>query len=79
MSSNQPPSGGCVLKQPLKRLRMGMKGQPPSGGCVLKHQLTAEVVKPLYRQPPSGGCVLKPRLLNSPLLYETSRLQAAVC
>ena len=32
----QPPSGGCVLKQPYARLRDEIQAQPPSGGCVLK-------------------------------------------
>ena len=33
---NQPPSGGCVLKQ-IKFGRVGFfPTQPPSGGCVLK-------------------------------------------
>ena len=34
--SNQPPSGGCVLKR-LYRLQIALRSsQPPSGGCVLK-------------------------------------------
>ena len=34
---NQPPSGGCVLKQiPHEQIPEG-ESQPPSGGCVLKH------------------------------------------
>mgnify|MGYP001673147365 CR=1 FL=1 len=41
--TNQPPSGGCVLK-PLNVAGMaGASAQPPSGGCVLKrHRLRLE-------------------------------------
>ena len=35
-NSNQPPSGGCVLKLPMLQLRGVPVPQPPSGGCVLK-------------------------------------------
>ena len=54
----QPPSGGCVLKQLKAVDSVKICTQPPSGGCVLKHR------KQYYtycyiRQPPSGGCVLK--------------------
>ena len=33
---NQPPSGGCVLKQKYGCDIVKTDGQPPSGGCVLK-------------------------------------------
>ena len=33
---NQPPSGGCVLKQRREPLGVRERAQPPSGGCVLK-------------------------------------------
>ena len=33
---NQPPSGGCVLKQTTKKRPLHLFYQPPSGGCVLK-------------------------------------------
>ena len=33
---NQPPSGGCVLKQDEAEKKAIKAGQPPSGGCVLK-------------------------------------------
>ena len=36
MKQPQPPSGGCVLKQPFDFQRVQGAGQPPSGGCVLK-------------------------------------------
>ena len=40
--TEQPPSGGCVLKRLMKRSRLTKGRQPPSGGCVLKQQaLTA--------------------------------------
>ena len=32
----QPPSGGCVLKQPDTDNQVKQMLQPPSGGCVLK-------------------------------------------
>ena len=34
--TNQPPSGGCVLKLYPDSLIPTMVRQPPSGGCVLK-------------------------------------------
>ena len=36
ITSNQPPSGGCVLKQAETEWYDQSKIQPPSGGCVLK-------------------------------------------
>ena len=33
---NQPPSGGCVLKQGNPQRIAEVAEQPPSGGCVLK-------------------------------------------
>ena len=36
--SNQPPSGGCVLKLSGVYQFHQQYHQPPSGGCVLKHQ-----------------------------------------
>ena len=36
MAFVQPPSGGCVLKQNLRLIRISLLAQPPSGGCVLK-------------------------------------------
>ena len=33
---NQPPSGGCVLKQSQMPRNLRNPPQPPSGGCVLK-------------------------------------------
>ena len=56
--SDQPPSGGCVLKHVSQSPKSFFKYQPPSGGCVLKQAVRmAEAVKAV--QPPSGGCVLK--------------------
>ena len=37
VSWQQPPSGGCVLKQVKKEQQRRQEEQPPSGGCVLKH------------------------------------------
>ena len=37
--SNQPPSGGCVLKPVAIYREAGLLPQPPSGGCVLKRLL----------------------------------------
>ena len=36
LCGNQPPSGGCVLKQFLAVVKSPNLPQPPSGGCVLK-------------------------------------------
>ena len=36
LTSFQPPSGGCVLKQALEAKAWAADNQPPSGGCVLK-------------------------------------------
>ena len=33
---DQPPSGGCVLKQAAAECADIERRQPPSGGCVLK-------------------------------------------
>ena len=35
-SADQPPSGGCVLKQAATYGQRRGCTQPPSGGCVLK-------------------------------------------
>ena len=44
---SQPPSGGCVLKQPARRRQIRRLAQPPSGGCVLKlHEYTAGALRP---------------------------------
>ena len=77
-ATDQPPSGGCVLKPIYKRSVVVVKGQPPSGGCVLKLFAFGFFFNQL-EQPPSGGCVLK--LAYCSLLYVTgfSRLRAAVC
>ena len=55
---NQPPLGGCVLKQENDNGYNHSDHQPPLGGCVLK------LCKSVYGnnnrcQPPLGGCVLK--------------------
>ena len=60
--SNQPPSGGCVLKHPYLFFYSPNYYQPPSGGCVLKPPLLPPPCIPLS-QPPSGGCVLKQQRL----------------
>ena len=59
LGTDQPPSGGCVLKLLQNdKLPPLPGGQPPSGGCVLKHEFFAGFVAD-DAQPPSGGCVLK--------------------
>ena len=59
LPENQPPSGGCVLKQALIDAAVAAAvAQPPSGGCVLKRS-KATVAHEHSGQPPSGGCVLK--------------------
>ena len=78
MTTNQPPSGGCVLKLLQSESLSALFAQPPSGGCVLK--LLLFFVLPFYfGQPPSGGCVLKPTRSSGSKMPETSRLRAAVC
>ena len=37
LQSDQPPSGGCVLKLCGQSRCANQLYQPPSGGCVLKH------------------------------------------
>ena len=60
--SNQPPSGGCVLKPLTVFVFIYFAAQPPSGGCVLKRDCL--YVRPRQAvQPPSGGCVLKPNVM----------------
>ena len=49
MCLNQPPSGGCVLKQSCVLKHLTENNQPPSGGCVLKHN----VYRPHLRIQPS--------------------------
>ena len=46
---NQPPSGGCVLKQDIVGIKQCDSFQPPSGGCVLK-PLSMTAPRP-HRQP----------------------------
>ena len=58
MAGDQPPSGGCVLKQPRGARTRQLSSQPPSGGCVLKQKFAPSDAV-LLCQPPSGGCVLK--------------------
>ena len=38
-ATDQPPSGGCVLKRDIGWDDTKIVDQPPSGGCVLKHPL----------------------------------------
>ena len=56
--NNQPPSGGCVLKQ---QMRKDLKNEtcPAAFGrlCVETLGKSSRLSKP--SQPPSGGCVLK--------------------
>ena len=61
---NQPPSGGCVLKQSFAETAKVGDVQPPSGGCVLKLFWSKWAMAHKF-QPPSGGCVLKPLYLFS--------------
>ena len=57
--SDQPPSGGCVLKLALKVAQMGWD-KPAAFGrlCVETYDYGYKSYK--STQPPSGGCVLKP-------------------
>ena len=56
---NQPPSGGCVLKQP-QPFRTACIAEPAAFRrlCVETNP-PAIFLKPVRAQPPSGGCVLK--------------------
>ena len=58
MRTEQPPSGGCVLKLGRSKAGTLSLSQPPSGGCVLK-QTSPNFSGEVKGQPPSGGCVLK--------------------
>ena len=40
MATEQPPSGGCVLKHLRAAIFAHCIKQPPSGGCVLKQKLS---------------------------------------
>ena len=74
----QPPSGGCVLKQLIKGGFGSSDGQPPSGGCVLK--LTYPDMTALwFEQPPSGGCVLKLHRLLNPLFPAEAAAFGRLC
>ena len=39
IATNQPPSGGCVLKHHNTVGEAMLDFQPPSGGCVLKQEI----------------------------------------
>ena len=71
---NQPPSGGCVLKQlENNQSEEKLMTQPPSGGCVLKRKISVSYSFENF-QPPSGGCVLK---LKAVISTSTARQPAA--
>ena len=42
-ATDQPPSGGCVLKRDIGWDDTKIVDQPPSGGCVLKPQLVSNL------------------------------------
>ena len=75
----QPPSGGCVLKQPVLDDVRFFLVQPPSGGCVLKHGITVKGYKPNKPAAFRRLCVetIYWQLLS--MTRPSSRLQAAVC
>ena len=56
--TDQPPSGGCELKQSTSRICSAANRQPPSGGCELKPCPNPHLPR-CACQPPSGGCELK--------------------
>ena len=71
--TEQPPLGGCVLKQAARPYSPPSLLQPPLGGCVLK--LDAQYFGvPQRRQPPLGGCVLKRHAGNERQSVKFSRL-----
>ena len=79
LGREQPPSGGCVLKQTERPLPINSGWQPPSGGCVLKLAVIG-IMYTNFGQPPPCGCVLKhnlDRFINAG--YVCSRLRVAEC
>ena len=67
---DQPPSGGCVLKQ--LRPRTGLGIQTAAFGRLCVETTLSALGNPPNGQPPSGGCVLKPKAIQE---METHRHQ----
>ena len=61
MQRNQPPSGGCVLKQPLVN-NIEFRDKPAAFGRLCVETANLRRASRTSCQPPSGGCVLKHRL-----------------
>ena len=59
----QPPSGGCVLKQPKNSTICCKIVQPPSGGCVLKLVVLVMLLSTLLPAAFGRLCVETPMLL----------------
>ena len=64
----QPPSGGCVLKRALDKLKYG--GLAPAAFRRLCVETVMVLLSQLKHssQPPSGGCVLKQRVILEGLI-----------
>ena len=74
----QPPSGGCVLKQ-IFNLLQAVALRPAAFGRLCVETPSSDNIKSSAVQPPSGGCVLK-RDSRFPISDGlSSRLRAAVC
>ena len=58
MQRNQPPSGGCVLKQPLVN-NIEFRDKPAAFGRLCVETANLRRASRTSCQPPSGGCVLK--------------------
>ena len=75
----QPPSGGCVLKQDVLQQHGINSPQPPSGGCVLKLLMSVILIPPLDAAAFGRLCVETAPLKGVMKSLDGSRLRAAVC
>ena len=79
MGENQPPSGGCVLKQIYQGDTAVFDFQPPSGGCVLKRSMQSSP-RHARRSAAFGRlCVETNASFVATTIRGFSRLRAAVC
>ena len=74
----QPPSGGCVLKQPVGAAELHIL-DPAAFGRLCVETVSELLDFGLPDQPPSGGCVLKRCTALCIVPARRSRLRAAVC
>ena len=79
VTTEQPPSGGCVLKLVFSEDGSHFREQPPSGGCVLKLRFCRDF-RALYDAAAFRRLCVETVYLNPCLaVHLGSRLQAAVC